>query len=88
MIFNSTLKLYKTDVQIKMNIEPFLEKIALLKEENRKLNMILELERLEHRQELRDQANRFEQDKIRIIDKFDQEISSMFKELQSVHENR
>lgn len=88
MIFNSILKLYKTDVQIKMNIEPFLEKIALLKEENRKLNMILELERLEHRQELRDQANRFEQDKIRIIDKFDQEISSMFKELQSVHENR
>lgn len=88
MIFNSILKLYKTDIQIKMNIEPFLEKIALLKEENRKLNMILELERLEHRQELRDQANRFEQDKIRIIDKFDQEISSMFKELQSVHENR
>lgn len=88
MIFNSILKLYKTDVQIKMNIEPFLEKIALLKEENRKLHMILELERLEHRQELRDQANKFEQDKIRIIDKFDQEISSMFKELQSVHENR
>ena len=88
MILNSILKLYKTDIQIKMNIEPFLEKIALLKEENRKLHMILELERLEHRQELRDQANRFEQDKNSIIDKFDQEISSMFKELQSVHENR
>lgn len=88
MILKSILKLYKTDLQIKMNIEPFLEKIALLKEENRKLHMMLELERLEHRQELRDQANRFEQDKNRIIDKFDQEISSMFKELQSVHENR
>lgn len=88
MILNSILKLYKIDLQIKMNIEPFLEKIALLKEENRKLHIMLELERLEHRQELRDQANRFEQDKIRIIDKFDQEISSMFKELQSVHENR
>ncbi len=88
MILNSILKLYKIDLQIKMNIEPFLEKIALLKEENRKLHIMLELERLEHRQELRDQANRFEQDKIRIIDKFDQEISSMFKELQSVYENR
>lgn len=71
-----------------MNIEPFLERITLLKEENRRLRIMLELERLEHRQELQDQANRFELDKKMIIDKFDQEISSMFKELQSIHENR
>jgi len=47
-----------------MNIEPFLEKIALLKEENRKLHMIIELERLEHRQELRDQANPGEENNV------------------------
>jgi len=71
-----------------MNIESFMERIIILEEENKRLRLILNKERLEHRQELRDQANRFEMEKKMIIDKFDQEISSMFKELQSVHENR
>jgi hypothetical protein len=61
-----------------------MERIIILEEENKKLRVMLEQERQEHKEELQYQANRFETDKHMIIDKFDQEILSMFKELKSV----